>query len=477
MTLDEKALHPGAAEAALDEAAVQELASGFRGELIRAEDPRYDQARTVYNAMIDRRPAIIARCQGVADVVAAVNFARTMGLVVAVRSGGHSMPGYGVCDGGMVIDLSPMKGMWVDPVTRTARAQTGLTWGEFDRETQLFGLATTGGRVTTTGIGGQTLGSGSGWLERKFGLTLDNLRSAEVVTAAGEFIRASESENPELFWGLRGGGGNFGVVTSLEYQLHPVGPIVLGGLLLHPAAKAPDVLRFWRDFVETAPDELGTLAAFITAPPAPFVPPHLQGQPALGVAVCWAGAIEDGERALRPLREFGPPEVDVLQPMPYTAVQAMFDESFPRGRQNYWKAQNMDVLSDAAIDVILDRASSITSPFSMLFAEPKGRAISQVKDEETALGGREAALTLFAFSVWEERSEADEHLAWARQTMEAMRAFTTSGVSMNFTSDQPSDMVRASFGGPEKYERLVDLKDTYDPTNLFRLNQNIKPRA
>jgi FAD/FMN-containing dehydrogenase len=477
MAIDETGLRPGTTGAAVDEGTVENLAAGFRGELVQPGDARYDQARSVFNGMIDRRPAIVARCTGVADVVAAVNFARDSGLVVAVRSGGHSLPGYGVCDGGIVIDLSPMKGMWVDPVAQTARAQTGLTWGEFDRETQMFGLATTGGRMTTTGIGGQTLGSGSGWLERKFGLTLDNLLSAELVTAAGEVVRASDSENPELFWGLRGGGGNFGVVTSLEYRLHPLGPIVLGGVLLHRAERAGEVLRFWRDYVDTAPDELGTLGAFISAPPEPFVPDDLQGRPVVAIAVCWSGSIEDGEQALRPLREFGPPVVDVVQPMPYTAVQGMFDGAFPRGIQNYWKAENMDALSDGAVDVLVERAAMMTSPASMLFAEPKGRAISRVKDDETALGGREAALTLFAFSLWENPAETDEHLAWTRETMAAMRAFTTSGVSMNFTSDQPRDMVKASFGGPLKYERLVDLKTAYDPANLFHLNQNIEPRT
>src|ERR671920_1982446 len=274
----------------LEEAAVQEFAANFRGELIRSQDAGYDAARAVFNAMTDRRPALVARCTGVVDVVAAVNFARENELVVAVRGGGHSVPGYGSCDGGIVIDLSPMKGVWVDPEARTARAQAGLTWGEFDRETQHFGLATTGGRVTHTGIAGQTLGSGSGWLERKYGLTCDNLLSAEVVTASGEVLKASEEENEDLFWGLRGGGGNFGVVTSFEYRLHPVGPIVLGGMLLFPFSKAKEFLRFWRDYMEDAPDELGGAPAILTAPPAPFVPEHMQGKLAVGLIVFYAGS-------------------------------------------------------------------------------------------------------------------------------------------------------------------------------------------
>src|SRR5215217_767231 len=273
----------------LEEAAIQEFAANFRGELVRPEDDRYDNARAVFNGMIDRRPALVAHCTGVVDVVATVNFARENELVVAVRGGGHSVPGYGTCDGGLVIDLSPMKGIWVDPDSRIARAQAGVTWGEFDRETQQFGLAVTGGRVTHTGIAGLTLGSGSGWLERKYGLTCDNLISAEVVTADGEFLKASEEENEDLFWGLRGGGGNFGIVTSFEYRLHPVGPIVLGGMLLYPFSKVKELLHFWRDYLEEAPDELGGAPGFLTAPPAPFVPEHMKGQLVTGLIVFYAG--------------------------------------------------------------------------------------------------------------------------------------------------------------------------------------------
>jgi FAD/FMN-containing dehydrogenase len=315
----------------LEEAAVQEFAANFRGELIRSQDDSYDAARAVFNAMIDRRPALIARCTGVADVTAAVNFARENELVVAVRGGGHSVPGYATCDGGIVIDLSPMKGVWVDPEARTVRAQAGLTWGEFDRETQHFGLAVTGGRVTHTGIAGETLGSGSGWLERKYGLTCDNLLSVEVVTANGEFLKASEKENEDLFWGLKGGGGNFRIVTSFEFRLHPAGPIVLGGVLLHPFSRAKELLRFWRDYIEAAPDELSVSPAILTAPPAPFVPEHMKGQLAAGLIVCYAGSPQEGEAVVRPLKEFGPPEVDLVQPMPYTVLQTLIDPANPRG--------------------------------------------------------------------------------------------------------------------------------------------------
>jgi FAD/FMN-containing dehydrogenase len=460
----------------LEEAAVQELAAGFRGELIRPEDDGYDGVRAVYNAMIERRPALVARCTGVADVIAAVNFARENDLVVAVRGGGHSVPGYGVCDGGIVIDLTPMKGIWVDPVVGTARAQAGVTWGEFDRETQQFSLAVTGGRVTHTGISGLTLGSGSGWLERKLGLTADNLLSAEVVTASGEFLKASELENEDLFWGLRGGGGNFGIVTSFEYQLHPVGPIVVGGMLLYPFSKAKELLSFWRDYLETAPDDLGGAPGFLTAPPAPFVPEHMKGQLVAALLVCYAGSPEEGEEVVRPLKEFGPPEVDLVQPMPYTVVQTLVDPANPPGRRNYWKAENMGGLSDEAIDTMVEQAARITSPFSVVLLEPKGRAISRVGEDETALGGRDAAHTIYAFAMWEDPAETDTHVAWAREFMLAMEPFTIPGVSLNFSSDQNMNKV-VGFFGPEKYERLVALKNKYDPTNLFRLNQNIKPTA
>jgi FAD/FMN-containing dehydrogenase len=459
----------------LEEAAVQELAADFRGELIRRGDDGYDAARAVFNGMIDRHPALIARCTGVSDVIAAVNFARENELVVAVRGGGHSVPGYGVCDGGIVIDLSPMKGIWVDPEARTVRAQAGVTWGEFDRETQTFGLAVTGGRVTHTGIAGLTLGSGSGWLERKYGLTCDNLISADVVTADGQFLKASESENEDLFWGLRGGGGNFGIVTSFEYRLYPVGPIVLGGMLFYPFDRAAELLHFWRDYVETAPDELGSAPAFLTAPPAPFVPEHMKGQIVAGLIICYAGSPEEGEEVIRPLREFGP-EVDLVQPMPYTVVQTLLDPGNPPGRNNYWKAENLKELGDEAIATIVSHASNMISPFTHVVIQPMGRAISRVREDETALGGRNADYALHAISMWENLAESEAHIAWTREFLEAMEPFTTPGISLNFTSDQNEDKVRAFFG-PEKYERLVALKNQYDPKNLFRLNQNIKPTA
>ncbi|MCA1841740.1 MAG: FAD-binding protein, partial [Actinobacteria bacterium] len=351
-----------------------------------------------------------------------------------------------------------------------------LTWGDFDRATEAFGLATTGGRRTSTGVAGQTLGSGSGWLERKFGLTCDNLLAAELVTADGDVVRADESENQELLWGLRGGGGNFGVVTSMQFRLHRVGPVVTGGMMIWPRARAAEVLRSWRDYVETAPDEFGSAPALLIAPPAPFVPVHLQGQPAFGCIFCCAGDPEDGEALVKPFRALAP-DLDMVAPMPYTAVQMLTDPMTPHGLHNYWKAENLPELSDAAIDTILTTAAGMTSPLSMVLLEPKGRAISRVGDGDSALGGRNAAHTLYCFSMWTDPAESDTHIAWTRSLMDAMAPFTMPGVSLNFTSDQAESKAKESFGSEDKNRRLVALKDRYDPTNFFRLNQNIRPSA
>ena len=460
----------------LDEAVVQELAASFRGELIRSRDDGYDAARAVFNAMIDRRPALIARCTGVADVMAAVRFARDNDLTLAIRGGGHSVPGYGVCEGGIVVDLSPMKGVWVDLETRTARAQAGLTWGELDRETQQFGLAVTGGRVTHTGIAGLTLGGGSGWLERKLGLTVDNLISVDVVTADGRLVKASREENKDLFWGLRGGGGNFGVVTSFDYRLHPVGPIVLGGLLMYPAERAGEVLRFYRDFIAGAPDELGGACVFITAPPEPFVPEPVQGSQLFTVLVCYFGSIEEGEEAIRPLKEFGPPAVDMVGPMPYTVLQSLIDPGNPPGLQNYWKAGFLQELPDEAVDTFVEHARKVTSPLTSVILAPMGGAIARVPDEETPLALRDAAYNFHVLSMWAEPVEPEKHMSWAREFAEAMQPWTSERTYLNFIGDEGEERVRTAYD-PEKYRRLVALKDEYDPDNLFCLNQNIKPSS
>ena len=464
----------GAADRPIDDALVREFAGRFRGEVVLPESPSYDEARRVFNGMVDKRPALIARCTGVADVMAAIVFARANELTVAVRGGGHSVSGYGTCDGGIVIDLSPMKGMWVDPENRTARAQAGLTWGEFDRETQVFGLATTGGRVSDTGIAGLTLGGGSGWIERKCGFGADNLLSVEMVTAEGKLVRASESENRELFWGLRGGGGNFGVVTSFEFRLHPVGPLVLGGMLLYPIEQAKEVLGFYRGFIEEAPDELGGGVVFLTAPPEPFIPEPVQGTKLVAVFVCYTGPIEEGEEAIRPLKESVPPAMDLVQPMPYTVLQTLLDAGNPPGMQHYWKAGFLDELPDEAIDTVIEHAKGMTSPTTVAALIPMGGAIARVGGD-ALLGLRDAAYNYHLLTQWPDPADGPErHIGWTRNMDEALKPWTNERVYLNFIGDEGEERVKTGYG-PGKYRRLAALKAEYDPANLFRLNQNIKP--
>lgn len=460
---------------------LEDLGGRFRGRLILPQDEEYETARRVFNGMIDRRPAVIARCADPQDVAAAVGFARAVGSVrengmpLAVRGGGHSVPGYGTCEGGLVADLSPMKGVSVDPEARTVRAEAGLTWGELDRETQRFGLAVTGGRVSGTGIAGLTLGGGSGWLERMFGFTADNLLFAEVVTAAGESVRASEEENPDLFWALRGGGGNFGVVTAFGYRLHPVGPVILAGMLAYPAESAEPVLRAYRDFMARAPDEVGGGCAFITAPPEPFVSEPVRGTRILVLVLCYVGPVERGEEELRPLREAAPPAMDLLQPMPYASLQSMVDAGNPSGMQNYWKAGFLNELPDAAIDALAGQARRCTSPLSQLLLLPMGGAIARVPEEATPLGNRGSAYNFHAISMWADPTEDPEpHIGWAREVEAAMRPWTGERVYLNFIGDEGAERVRSAFG-EAKYRRLAAIKRRYDPENLFRINQNIPP--
>jgi FAD/FMN-containing dehydrogenase len=450
--------------------------SGFvRGPVLGPGDEGYDAARRIWNGAIDRRPACIARCTGVADVVAAVRFARERDLRVAVRSGGHGVGGQALCDGGLVIDLSPMKGVRVDSVARTARAEAGVLWGELDRETQLFGLATVGGIVTHTGIAGLTLGGGIGWLMRKYGATVDNLVAADVVTAEGKLVSASEGENPDLFWGIRGGGGNFGIVTSFEYRLHPVGPNVLAGPIFHPLADAAGVLRFYREFVADAPDELTTIFNLRIAPPLPFLPEDVHGKPIVMVGACYAGSPEDGAEVVRPLKQFGRPIVDLLESKPYTALQSMFDPSVPHGWHYYWKSVELPPLTDSAIETLVEHASAQTSPKSYCIVFQLGGALGRVGEGETAFSQRGAAHNVNINAVWtEDDPEADRHIGWARGFFDAMQPHAADRVYLNFLGDEGADRVRQAYG-TGIYERLVQLKRAYDPTNFFRLNQNIAP--
>src|SRR4051812_18943989 len=458
------------------QAAVGQLAEAMRGDVLTPESPGYDEARAVWNGMFDRRPAVIARCAGVAGVIQAVEVARANAMEVAVRGGSHSANGYGTCDDGLVIDLSPMKGIRVDPESHTVRAEAGLTWGEFDRETQAFGLAVTGGRFSTTGIAGLALGSGSGWLERKCGLTGDNLLSADVVTADGRFVKCSPRENADLYWGLRGGGGNFGIVTSFVFRLHEIGPMIYGGMLVCAPDRAGEILRFMREYMADAPDDLGTAVAFVSAPPEEFVPPEMHFKPMTGVVICWTGDHAEGERVVAPIREVAQPMMDMVGPMPYVALQAMLDGGGPKGIRGYMKAEFMNDLSDEAIDVMVAHGGARPSPTTQLLLEPMGGAISSTPDEETALGRRDVQWCYHALSMWMEPGQEaqDAHFKWAKDLAAALEPHTTDGVYLNYTSDEGEDRVRSSFG-EEKYAKLVALKDKYDPANMFHLNQNIKP--
>lgn len=424
----------------------------------------------------DRQAAIVnCSCAGTSDVIKAVKFVRDLGLVVSVRGGGHNVAGNAVCDGGLMIDLSRMKSVRVDTVNRTARAEPGVTWREFDLETQAFGLAVTGGLVSSTGIAGFTLGGGIGWLVRKHGLALDNLVSVDVVTAKGELVRASMSENTDLFWGVRGGGGNFGVVTSFEYSLHPVGPIILGGLIAYRAEEGEKLLKFYREFVKDAPDELTTLAAYITTPPMPFLPSEVHGEHLVAILLCYYGKIEDGQRILAPLRKFGSPVADVIQPMPYTVLQCMLDAATPPNIQNHWKSMYIPELNDSAISSILSFGNAITSPLSAIHIHQLGGAMRRVDDDATAFSHRNAPFALNIVASWLDPSENDKNVRWAREFFAAMQRFS-SGVYVNFMSEDDSARVKDAYG-EEKYRRLVELKDKYDPTNFFQLNQNIKPKT
>ena len=454
---------------------VERLSSFVRGPVIGPGDEGYDAARRIWNGAIDRRPACIARCTGVADVVAAVGFARERDLQVAVLSGGHGVGGHALCDGGLVIDLSPMKGIRVDPATRTARAEAGVLWGELDRETQHFGLATVGGIVTHTGIAGLTLGGGIGWLMRKHGATVDNLLSADVVTAQGEIVTASEEENRDLFWAIRGGGGNFGIVTSFEYRLHPVGPIVLAGPIFHLLEDAPEVLRFYREFIAAAPDELTTIFELELAPPLPILPEEVHGKPIVMVGACYAGSPDEGAEVVRPLKQFGNPIVDLLEPKPYTALQSMFDPLVPHGWHRYWKSVELPPLTDDAIDTLIDHTSRITSPRSYTIIFQLGGALGRVAEDATAFSQRDAAHNVTVNAVWtEEDPDADRHSAWAQGFFDALQPHAGGRVYLNFLGEEGANRVRQAYGA-RNYERLVELKRAYDPTNFFRLNQNIAP--
>ena len=457
----------------LDPAALRELRAGFQGDLVEPGDGGYDEHRRVWNGSIDRHPALIARCAGTADVIAAIRAARETGVPFAVRGGGHSFPGHSVCDGGVVCDISRLTGVSVDPQKRTARAQAGTLLGQLDQATQAHGLAAPAGIVTHTGLAGLTLGGGIGWLMRKFGLTIDQLRSVEMVTASGDVVRASVDENADLFWGIRGGGGNFGVVTEFEFNLNPLGPEVLAGPIFWPIEESPKVLRFYRDWIAEAPDELMTIVMHRKAPPLDFVPKELHGKLIVGVVSCYAGSIEEGERVLAPLRKIGSPVLDLCQPKPYLEHQSMLDPSFPHGRWYYMRACDVAELTDEVIDITVDHAMRIRSPFTAFPIWQMGGAVGRVPDDATAFTSRGAGQTFNLTSATEGPEGFEEERQWTRDFWSALAPHHM-GVYVNFLMEEGEERVREAYGA-EKYDRIKALKKKYDPGNLFRLNQNIAP--
>jgi|RhiMetdeSRZDD1v2_1073273.scaffolds.fasta_scaffold205700_2 FAD/FMN-containing dehydrogenase len=439
------------------------------GSVLSPSDAAYDDARRVHNGLIDRRPALVARCHGTADVQAAVRFGRERGLEIAVRGGGHNVAGNAVCDGGLMIDLSPMRAVHVDLRSRRARVQGGATWGDYNRETQLHGLASTGGVVSTTGVGGLTLGGGLGWLMGKHGLAIDSLRAVELVTATGDVVRSSAEEHPDLFWAVRGGGGNFGIATWLEYELYPVGPTVTGGLVAHPFSAARDVLRFYREFTASLPDELTAFAGVLHAPDG-------SGTKLAAIVVCHAGSLEDGAKAVAPVKRFGSPVMDVIGPMPYTAVNMLFDAGFPRGALNYWKSNFLAGLEDKVIDTMIERFATAPSPMSALLLEHFHGAATRVKPTETAFPHRSVGYNFLTVSEWLDAGANAANIKWARETYAAMAPHFASGRYVNYlNADEMAEggAVTAAFG--PNWNRLREVKQRYDPENVFHLNQNIKP--
>jgi FAD/FMN-containing dehydrogenase len=463
------------AEAALDAEALQAFIAGVRGQVLQAGDDGYDDARKIWNGLIDRRPALIVRCTGAADVVDSVNFAREQGLLLSIRGGGHNVAGNAVNDGGLVIDLSQMNGVHVDPAAKTARVQGGATLGDVDRETQLFGLAVPIGVVSQTGVAGLTLHGGVGHLRRKHGLSIDNLLSVDIVTADGQLRRASATENEDLFWAVRGAGSNFGVVTSFDFQAHPVGPAVMVGAIFYPLDQATQVLAAWRDYMATAPDELSSLALVWSVPPGEPFPPPAHGAQVVAIAGVYSGSVEDGEPVVRPLRELGEPLVDLSGPWPWLGLQSGFDALFPDGSFYYWKSRALGELSDAAIADIAEWGARRPTPLTDLTIWHHGGAMSRVDESETAYGGRDTAFLVTGEVSWSDPAQSDEAIEYGREFWEAMGRHSTGGMYLNFPGlgEEKDELVRAGYGA--NYDRLVELKQKYDPDNLFRMNLNISP--
>ena len=467
----------GATHMALDAEAVQGFAASVRGPVIQTGDEGYDDARAIWNGLIDRKPALIVQCSGTADVVDAVNFARERELLLSIKAGGHNVAGNAVNDGGLVIDLSQMRGIHVEASTSTVRAQGGATWGDVDRESQLFGLAVPGGLISTTGIAGLTLHGGIGHLRRKYGLSIDSLLSVEIVTADGRLRRASAVENEDLFWAVRGAGSNFGVVTSFEFQAHPVGPMVMVGAIFYPQEDGVDVVASWRDYMAVAPDELSALVFFWNVPPGEPFPREHHGKPVVVVAGVYSGAVEDGESVVQPLRELGQPLIDLSGPWPWLGLQSGFDALFPKGALYYWKSRALPELPDAAIEEIAEWATRRPSPLTDITIWHHGGAMSRVGETATAYAGRDAPFLVTGEASWTEPAQTDDAIAWARGLWDAMSRHSTGGLYLNFPGfgEEKEQLVRAGYG--VNYERLAALKAEYDPGNFFRMNLNITPAA
>ncbi len=466
----------GRMQRALHQDALASLAAQLTGTLCLPGDAGYDEARTIWNAMIDKHPAAVVRATSPADVARAIVFAREHGVELSIRGGGHNIAGNAVCDGGLMLDLTPMKSVRIDPHLRTARVEPGVTLAEFDREAQAYGLATPLGINSTTGVAGLTLGGGFGWVSRKFGLTIDNLISADVVLADGTLVHASAEEEPDLFWAIRGGGGNFGVVTSFEFRLHSIGPQVLAGLIVHPFAQAREVLRGFRRVVRSAPDDLTCWAVLRKAPPLPFLPADIHGKEVLVLGVCYVGDPAQGEAAVGPIRALGRPIADVVGPMPFVQWQQAFDPLLTAGRRNYWKSHDFVELGDAAIELLTGFATRLPSPETEIFIASLGGAVNRVPATATAFPHRDVNFAMNVHTRWADASQDGACIRWAREFFDAMAPHATGGVYVNFMPEDESDRVRRGAYGVN-YDRLAQLKRRYDPTNLFRKNQNITPAA
>jgi len=462
--------------ATLSSETLDTLRGQLRGALCLPGEPGYEEARTLWNAMIDRRPALIVRAAGAADVIQAVNVAREHGLLLAVRGGGHNIAGNAVCDGGLMIDLSPMKSVRVDPDARTARVEPGATLGDLDRETQAFGLATSVGINSTTGVAGLTLGGGFGWLSRKYGLTIDSLVSADVVTADGKLVHASEKQNPDLFWAIRGGGGNFGVVTSFEFRLYPFGPQVLAGLIVHDFANAKALFQGYREALAKAPDELTCWVVLRKAPPLPFLPEKVHGTEVMVLALCYCGDLEKGKQAVAPIQALGKPIADVVGPNPFAGWQTAFDPLLAPGARNYWKSHDLRTLSDEAIDVMLEYARRLPTPECEVLVGNLGGAVNRVPAAATAYSRRDVEFFMNIHTRWQDAAQDQKCIGWARELFEKLKPHATGGVYVNFMPEDDNERVSQGAYG-SNYARLAKLKAKYDPNNLFRLNQNVRPQA